>query len=69
MKYKKSLIAGVLNDSKAYIKGDFLLIDAPNSQFRSLINSGNAYYKDSIRKAAFKVLYIVYILTEEHKGI
>lgn len=56
------LIAGVLKDSKAYIKGAFLLIDAPNSQFRSLINSGNAYYKDSIRKAAQKVLGVTYKL-------
>lgn len=50
------LIAGVLKDSKAYIKGQYLLIDAPNTQFRSLINSGNGTYKDSIRKAAQTVL-------------
>lgn len=56
------LIAGVLNDSRAYIKGEFLLIDAPNSQFRSLINSANGKYKDSIRKAAFKVLGATYKL-------
>ncbi len=56
------LIAGVLNGSSAYIKGDFLLIDAPNSQFRSLINSKNGYYKDSIRKAAFTVLGATYKL-------
>lgn len=56
------LIAGVLKDSAAYIKGAYLLIDAPNSQFRSLINSGNAYYKDSIRKAAFTVLGETYKL-------
>ena len=49
-------LAGVLKGSSGYIKGDFLLIDAPNSQFRSLINSGNAGYKESIRKAAFTVL-------------
>ncbi len=56
------LIAGVLKDSKAYVKGAYLLIDAPNTQFRSLINSGNAYYKDSIRKAAFSVLGETYKL-------
>ncbi len=50
------LLAGVLKGSSAYIKDDYLLIDAPNSQFRSLINSGNASYKESIRKAAFTVL-------------
>jgi len=56
------LIAGVLKGSNAYIKGAYLLIDAPNSQFRSLINSGNAYYKDSIRKAAHTVLGATYKL-------
>ena len=56
------LIAGVLKDSRAYTKGAYLLIDAPNSQFRSLINSGNAYYKDSIRKAAQAVLGTTYKL-------
>ena len=62
LKTESPLIAGVLNDSKAYIKGEFLLIDAPNSQFRSLINSTTGNYKDSIRKAAFKVLGATYKL-------
>ena len=56
------LIAGVLGDSKAYIKGDYLLIDAKNSQFRTLINGGNGTYKDSIRKAAEQVLGVTYKL-------
>lgn len=65
------LIAGVLKDSAAYIKGQYLLIDAPNSQFRSLINSGNGMYKDSIRKAAQTVLGATYKLgpysAQKHK--
>jgi len=56
------IICGVLNDSKAYVNGDYLLIDAPNSQFRSMINSANSHYKDSIRKAALKVLGKTYKL-------
>ncbi len=56
------LIAGVLKGSRAYIKGGYLLIDAQNSQFRSLINSGNPIYKDSIRKAALTVLGETYKL-------
>lgn len=56
------LIAGVLKGSSAYIKGQYLLIDAPNAQFRSLINSGNGLYKDSIRKAAQTVLGATYKL-------
>lgn len=56
------LIWGVLNDSTAYIKGQYLLIDAPNSQFKTMINNSNTQYKDSIRKAAFKVLGQTYKL-------
>lgn len=55
------LIAGVLGDSTAYIKGDYLLIDAKNSQFRTLIKNNNLY-KDSIRKAAQDVLGQTYKL-------
>ncbi len=56
------LMAGVLKDSNAYIKGEYLLIDAKSEQFRSLINSGNASYKNSIRKAASEVLGVTYKL-------
>lgn len=56
------LIAGVLGDSKAYIKGDYLLIDAKNSQFRTLIKTANGMYKDHIRKAAEQVLGTTYKL-------
>ena len=56
------LIAGVLGDSKAYIKGEYLLIDAKNSQFRTLIKSANGMYKDNIRKAAEQVLGVTYKL-------
>lgn len=56
------LLVGVLKDSDAYIKGEYLLIDAKNDQFRSLINSGNPLYKNSIRKAAAQVLGVTYKL-------
>ncbi len=46
---------GVLNGSRAYIDGGFLLIDAPNPMFRSMINS-NEIMKESIKKAAVKHL-------------
>ena len=55
------LIAGVLDNSKAFIKGDYLLIDATNSQFRTMIKT-NTTYKDAIRKAAEKVLGVTYKL-------
>ena len=56
------IIAGVLQDSKAYIEGDRLLIDANNSQFRTLVNGNNSVYRDNIRKAAESVLGRVYKL-------
>ena len=56
------LIAGVLGDSAAYVKGEFLLIDAKNSQFRTLIKSANGLYKEQIRKAAEQVLGATYKL-------
>lgn len=56
------LIAGVLEDSNAYIRGAYLLIDSKNTQFKSLINSSNGIYKDAIRKAAEKVLGVTYKL-------
>ncbi len=62
IKNEAPLLWGVLTDSSAYIKGEFLLIDAPNPQFRTMINSGNSQYKDSIRKAALTVLGKTYKL-------
>ena len=56
------LIAGVLNGSAAYIKGEYLLIDAPNDQFRTMIKSGEPAYRDKIRQAAQTVLGATYKL-------
>jgi DNA polymerase-3 subunit gamma/tau len=52
---------GVLNGSRAYIDGGFLLIDAPNPMFRSMINS-NEIMRESIKKAALKHLGKAYRL-------
>ena len=46
----------------AYIKGEYLLIDAPNSQFKTLINQANGKYKENIREAAQRVLGTTYKL-------
>lgn len=54
------LIAGVLNESHAYIRGGYLLIAAPNENFRSMVN--NPTYRDAIRKAAMAVLGKAYKL-------
>ena len=60
------IIAGVLQNSSAYIEGDRLLIDTQNSQFRTLVNGNNSVYRDSIRKAAQSVLGKVYKLGPYH---
>lgn len=49
-------IHGVLDGSKAYINGVYLLIDAPNPMFRSFIKKDDSVYKTAIRKAATEVL-------------
>lgn len=46
---------GILNGSKAYIDGNFLLIDAPNPLFKTMMNS-NEIMRDSIKKAALQIL-------------
>ena len=61
------LIAGVLDGSKAFIQGQYLLIDAPNPQFRDLINNKNSIYRDAVRKAAEDVLGHTYKLGPYHK--
>ncbi len=61
---KKScpLIAGVLQGSNAYIKGNYLLIDTDNGQFKSMVNGDNATYRNAIRTAAKQVLGVEYKL-------
>ncbi len=50
------LMGGVLNGSRAFVSGQYLLIDAPNPQFKDLINQKDAFYRDSLRNAAAEVL-------------
>lgn len=52
---------GILSDSKAYISGNLLLIDAPNPLFRTMMNS-NEIMRDSIKKAAMQILGKAYRL-------
>lgn len=56
------LIHGVLNGSKAYVSGQFLLIDAPNTAFKNLVNGENPVHRDAIRRAAEQVLGKTYKL-------
>jgi len=45
------LLRGILNSSRAFIKGDFCLVDCENPQFAELMNSANGQYKESLRRA------------------
>ena len=56
------LMGGVLNGSRAFISGQYLLIDAPNPQFKDLINQKDPFYRDSLRSAAAEVLGQTYKL-------
>ena len=55
-------ICGVLNSSRAFIKGQYLLIDAPNPMFRNMIKAKDTGYREAIRKAAEQVLGQTYKL-------
>ncbi|MGN0113743.1 MAG: DNA polymerase III subunit gamma/tau, partial [Acutalibacteraceae bacterium] len=48
------MLHGVLDGSAAYLRGDYLLIDAQNEQFRILMNSNRRMYA-SIKTAMFNV--------------
>ncbi len=56
------LMHGALNNSRAYLSGQFLLIDAPNDGFKNLMNGDDPYHREAIRKAAEQVLGKVYKL-------
>ena len=45
------LLAAVLRGSKAYVQGDFLLIDSENDQFFSLMRSEDPIYRTQIKNA------------------
>ncbi|MBR2039869.1 MAG: hypothetical protein IJ948_00600, partial [Clostridia bacterium] len=62
IKQKQPLMGGVLTGSRAYIKGDYLLIDSKNEQFRSLVNGANPTYKNCIRACAEEILGKTYKL-------
>lgn len=61
LKTDSQIIYAVLNNSKAYVDGKLLLIDAPNPVFLETIRS-NARYKDAIRNAVLRVTGIKYNL-------
>ena len=45
------LLRGILSKSRAFIKGDFCLVDCENPQFAELMNSANGRYKEFLRRA------------------
>ena len=45
------LLRGILNNSRAFIEGEFFLVDCENPQFAELMNSSNGRYKEILRRA------------------
>ena len=60
------LMANVLLGSRAFIRGERLLIDSKNSQLRSVMN-GSAHNKDTLKRAIFEVLGRSYSIGPYHK--
>ena len=56
----------MLNGSKAYVDGGFLLIDAPNPAFLETIRSEERY-KNAIRDAVLKISGVKYKLGPYNK--
>ncbi len=56
------LLAAVLRGSKAYVQGEFLLIDSENDQFFSLMRSDDPIYRTQIRNAVNAVVGRTYRL-------
>ena len=66
LKDESHIIYAVLNNSKAYISGNLLLIDAPNPTFLETIRSSDRY-KEAIRNAVLKVTGVKYGLGPYNK--
>ncbi len=60
------LLCTVLRGSRAYIKGDHLLIDSGNSQFRDVINS-SPHHKDTLKRAIAETLGKAYGIGPYHR--
>ncbi len=56
------LLAAVLRGSKAYVQGEFLLIDSENNQFFELMRSDDPIYRTQIRNAVNAVVGRTYRL-------
>ncbi len=56
------LLRGILSKSRAFIKGDFCLVDCENPQFAELMNSANGRYKETLRRAIETVVGVSYKL-------
>ena len=63
------LLAAVLRGSKAYVQGDFLLIDSENDQFFSLMRSDDPIYRTQIKNAVNAVVGRTYRLGPYKKAV
>ena len=56
------LLRGILEGSKAYLDGDYCLIDSLNTQFAELMNQKSGLHRDKLRRAVETVLGKTYKL-------
>lgn len=63
------LLRGILTKSRAFIKGDFCLVDCENPQFAELMNSANGRYKESLRRSIEAVVGVSYKLGPYKKRV
>lgn len=67
LKVSCPIMAGVLHGSRAFIDGQYLLIDTDSLQFKDMVNDKT--YRDAIRNAAKQVLGGVYKLGPYRKPV
>lgn len=63
------LLRGILEGSKAYIDGDFCLIDSVNPQFPELMNVKSGIHREKLRKAVENVFGRTYKLGPYRKPV
>ncbi|MBE6766378.1 MAG: DNA polymerase III subunit gamma/tau [Ruminococcaceae bacterium] len=60
------LMASVLRGSRAFIRGEYLLIDSDNPQFKEIMNA-SAHNRDTLRRAIFDTLEVQYKIGPYHR--
>ncbi|MBR3593061.1 MAG: DNA polymerase III subunit gamma/tau [Clostridia bacterium] len=60
------LMASVLRGSRAFVRGEYLLIDCDNPQFREIMNA-STHNRDTLRRAVLEILGVQYKIGPYHR--